>query len=392
MSDMSITNEKKGFLGKLSRNIHLESLKQEDSYYINGVYNILVNSHQDNTPFQNHIKYYTYRKQGKLFIVGFKRALYKHGEELPFDGGENYVTKINYLAVSSNMDSSLVRKLLARAMLDVNDEHLILVTTLEDDAARVFESLNFTKISGIRNPLKKYVFSFKKNGCLSKQVFKPDCLARDTYMARLPENERRYHTYLQSTFKFDIISLVTDGWTMYQRNHWCFVFILTMGESRIFGQPAFKVDLFDITDGLFVGYNDVYILPETDTAVNDIPVRDFPSVIPVSFIEHFGNTQIPDIRQSDETRQVWRNMDALWVRREYRRAGIGQALERIAGDVCKLVYNNITNMQVCANTDSPQVYFFHRRNGAVETSNKLYSLEYRLNDSNRPLIKILYNM
>ncbi|GAI36839.1 unnamed protein product, partial [marine sediment metagenome] len=53
--------------------------------------------------------------------------------------------------------------------------------------------------------------------------------------------------------------------------------------------------------------------------------------------------------------------------------GIGQALERIAGDVCKLVYDNITNMQVCANTDSPQVYFFHRRNGAVETSNKLYS-------------------
>ena len=359
---------------------------------MNVIYNILVNSHHDTTNSQNHVKYFTYRKQDKLFIVGFKRALYQHGKEFPFNGGENYVTKINYLAVSSNMDSSLVRKLLARAMLDMNDEHLILVTTQEDNTARVFESLNFTKISGIRNPFKKYVFSFKKNGGLSKHDFKPDRLSRNTYMTWLPENERRYHTYLQSTFNFDIISLVKNGWTMYRRNNRRFVFILTMGESKIFGQPAFKVDLFDITDGLFVGYNDVHIPQGTDTAINDLPVKDFPSVIPVSFIEHFDNSKIPDIRQSDETRQVWLNRDALWVRREYRRAGIGQAMERIAGDVCKLVYDNITNMQVCANTDSPQVYYFHRKNGAVETSNKLYSLEYRLNDSKRPLIKILYNM
>ncbi|MBT4485617.1 MAG: hypothetical protein HOC71_18270 [Candidatus Latescibacteria bacterium] len=387
-----MTDEKKGFLGEISGNIHLEPLKQEDFNNIDFDYNILVDSRHDKAQDQNHLRYYTFRERDTLFIVGFKRAAYEHGEEFPYDGRENYINKITYIAVSSNTDSLLIRKLLARAMLDMKDEHLIFVTTKEDETAKIFESLNFTRISWARNSSKQYVFSFKNNCCSPKPVLKTEHLSRKKYGERLPENERRYHAYLQTTFEFDIISLVMDGWTIYRRNGNCFAFILTMGESRIFCQETFKLDLFDITNDLFVGYADVHISPGTDTAISDLPAKDFPTVIPVSFAEHFGNDKISNIRQADDMRLAWFNQDAIWVRKEYRRAGIGQALERIAGDICKLVYDNITSVQVCVNFDNPQAHYFHRQNGAVETSNKLYNLEYRLNDSKRPIIKILYGM
>ncbi len=382
----------KGFLKEVSGNIRLKPLKHEVFKSMEWNYNILVDSPQDKKQYHNHLRYYTLQERDTQFIVGFKRAAYEHGDELPYDGRKNYINKISYLAVNSNMDSRTVRKLLARAMLDMNDEHLILVSTMEDKAVKVFESLNFTRISFIHNPLKLYVFSFIKNHCIPKKVSRPAHLSRNTYSARLPENERKYHAYLQNTFEFDIISFVTDGWTIYRRNGECFLFILTLGESRIFCQTAFKIDLFDITYGLLVGYNDVHIQSETDTAINDLQVKDFPSVIPESFNGYSGKVKAPDIRQADEIRCVWLNRDALWVRKEYRSAGIGQALERIAGDVSKLINDNITNMQVCVNFDNPKAYFFHRKNGAVETSGKLYRLEYRLNDSKRPLIKILYGM
>ncbi len=387
-----MTGGRKGFLKEVSENIRLKPLKQEVFNSMEWNYNIMVDSQQDKKQYQNHLRYYTLQERDTQFIVGFKRAAYEHGDELPYDGRENYINKISYLAINSNMDSRIVRKLLARAMLDMNDEHLILVSTLEDKAVKVFESLNFTRISFIQNPLKQYVFLFENNHCLPKKILKPEHLSRNTYSTRLPENERQYHAYLQNTFEFDIISFVTDGWTIYRRNGQCFLFILTFGESRIFCQTAFKLDLFDITNGLLVCYNDIHIPSETDTAINDLPVKDFPSVIPESFTEYSGNVKTPDVRQANEIRCAWLNRDAIWVRKEYRRAGIGQAVERIAGDVCKLVYDNITNMQVCVNFDNPQAYFFHQKNGAVETSEKLYRLEYRLNHSKRPLIKILYCM
>ncbi|MFC1692896.1 hypothetical protein ACFL1R_05280 [Candidatus Latescibacterota bacterium] len=118
MNDIASLNERKGFLEKLSRDIHLESLKQSDFYSTDCINNILVDSHQAKTKNQNHLRYYTFRESDTQFIVGFKRSSYEHGEEVPYDEGENYINKINYLAVSSNVDSHLVRKLLASALLD----------------------------------------------------------------------------------------------------------------------------------------------------------------------------------------------------------------------------------------------------------------------------------
>ena len=188
-------NGRQVFLKEVSGNIRLKPLKQEVFNIMEWNYNIMVDSQQDKTQYQNQFRYYTLQERDTQFIVGFKRAAYEHGDELPYDGRENYINKISYLAVNSNMDSRMVRKLLARAMLDMNDEHLILVSTKEDKAVKVFESLNFTRISFIQNSLKQYVFSFKNNHCLPKKVSKPGHLSRNTYSARLPENERRYPAF-----------------------------------------------------------------------------------------------------------------------------------------------------------------------------------------------------
>ena len=88
-------------------------------------------------------------------------------------------------------------------------------------------------------------------------------------------------------------------------------------------------------------------------------------------------------------RNVWRSRDGIWVRAENRRMGIGQSLERIAGDVCKLLYPHITAIQVLANFDNPSSHLFHMKNGARETRKKLYNIEYPLQEDRRPAIMIM---
>ena len=383
--------EKISFLKETSGSVQLEHVEIDDFSTTQGFEHILIGNQQECSLNRSELKWYVFREDGIQVAVGFKRTAYEGGEEIPYDGREKYINKITFLTASAPVHSALLRRMIARAILEVNDNHLVLVVPEDEEIVTLFESLKFTRVNSGTSRKTYHIFSFNNKHNDLNQTDIALSRSREEYQARLSEHEVHYHEYLRDVFNFDIVSLVKQGWTIYRRDNQEFLFVMTAGTSSRFNQSAFKLDVFDMKNRVFVGYNDIYLPDGSDTAINDLPVKDLASELP-GFASVFDDRYRCDIALPDKIRCSWLNGDGIWVQLEYRRAGIGQALERIAGDICKLACEHISGVQVCVNFDNPQAYYFHLKNGAVKTTENMYNLEYRLDDEKRPRIHILYGV
>ena len=98
------------------------------------------------------------------------------------------------------------------------------------------------------------------------------------------------------------------------------------------------------------------------------------------------------IDSANQARCGWPTREGIWVRIDYRRAGIGQTLERVAGDICKLAFPDVKTVGVIFPLHKPRAHTFHRKAGARDVHDPLYCLEYRLDAADRPVIRILHGL
>ncbi len=323
--------------------------------------------------------------------VTIKRVAYEDGMEVAYDGRDNYINKIEFLATMQQGSSRLAAALAAQAMLHVGGTQLFLAEVDNTKAAKVFEYLEFSRICKAAGKI-RYGYLLTDHAW-SPPIRRPQIHGdREHYLNRLPFEEQQYYNRLQEQSGFDITRLVTEQWTTYQRygNH--FFIMVTFGELADTGQAALKTDLFDLADGGHVGYADVVVSHESDYALQDNAVTSFRSAIPSSatnFLQSF-----PPLRLglANEIRTGWPHREGICVQLHYRRAGIGQTLERITGDVCKLVFPGIDRLGVIFPLHNLKAYEFHLQCAAHIVHDPLYCLAYHLNDINRPLIAIRYGL
>jgi len=393
--------EKTVFLEQKCDGITLSTAQENDFQEILGLENILVGIHHKQEISQSqHSTYFVYRNGCIQGAVGIKRALYEKGTEVPYDGRDNYINKIEFLAVSVDSQDNLPSVLVARTILDIGGKNLFVADTTKKEAEEIFKDLAFSQLTGFDGGPKRYAYLLEDR----KEELEPEKphldLPSEEYANRLPEYEMTYHAGLREHFDFDIIHLIKKSWTAYRyklphgRDEQEFIFVLTTGETQKFKRrQAFKLDVYDSKDGSFVGYNDIFVSIE-DFALNDTTIRDFPSEIPETLKEHLGRKCQLDVQRANSVRMVGLHVsDAIWVRPDYRGSCIGEAMERIAGDVCKLAYPKITKIGVTLSMENIRnAHQFHTKAGAVSVRDPLYLLEYRLNDAKRSQINILYGL
>ena len=153
-------------------------------------------------------------------------------------------------------------------------------------------------------------------------------------------------------------------------------------------------DTLGLTDdtGRVIGYIDILVPTNCDFALNDSAISDFPSVIPPSLKHYLNGLCTLDTQRAKSIREGWSGRDSLWVRQDFRRAGIGSTLERVAGDVCKLVYPTVKKIGIIFNVDNTKAYLMHIKAGAKKVDDHHYRLEYTLDNKKRPQINILYGI
>ncbi len=325
-----------------------------------------------------------YGCKGGVFAAAFARVEYEEGEELAYRGTGPYCNKLVLLAVSGSRSEQERLSLLAGAMLDLGDDALMIAETADPAVSGMLQDLHFVRLGGRDGGVKRYGFLFRSlvPGPVEKRM-------SHGVLGTLNREEQRLHEFLRRTNAFSIEDLVIEGWTWYESGGHRFVFVLTTGWSGRFNQDVLKFDLYDADTGQHIAYNDIFVTADCDCAVNDLPATEFPSALPESLPADVSVRCGAGLIHANLVRNVWHSQDGIWVRAENRRMGIGQSLERIAGDVCKLLYPHITAIQVLANFDNPASHHFHTKNGARETREKLYNIEYRLQEDLRPAIMIL---
>jgi hypothetical protein len=323
--------------------------------------------------------------------VAIKRAAYEQGVEIPYDGRGNYINKIEFLATSQPCPNHLPAALAAHAILAVGGTNLFVVEVAKETAARVFENMRFSRICTCGDKT-RYGYLLKHAPRHPAPVQPETRLSHDEYLARLTENENQYHAVLRARTGFDIVQLVSRQWTTYQQygNH--FFLTVTFGQARHPPQTAFKCDIFNLADGVHVGYCDVVIPENTEFALQDDAVKGFLSCIPSDAEEFLGAKPSLNIRGANDIRTGWPTREGIWVRVDYRRAGIGQTLERVAGDICKLAFPKIKTIGVIFPVDNPRTHEFHRKACARDVNDPLYCLEYRLDDLDKPRVSIRYGL
>ncbi|HUT64249.1 MAG TPA: hypothetical protein VMZ04_09870 [Anaerolineae bacterium] len=370
----------------------LSIAKKNDFPDIWGLENVLVKSSNKTITSLQQSTCLILKEKNIECAVCIGRSAYENGEEIPYDGREKYINKIVFLAVSSRCPYEKSCEFLSRALVSIGDKNLILVETDIVEAQKIFENLKFCSISSFNGGTKRYVYSFERKKRKSATE-KPQLeLTNDEYAARFSEEEKIYHMRLKKSFGFDIINLIQNGFTVYKRNNHTFVFTFITGESKKYNQAAFKIDLYEMDSCAFIGYIDILVPTNCDFALNDSAISDFPSVIPPSLKHYLNGLCTLDTQRAKSIREGWSGRDSLWVRQDFRRAGIGSTLERVAGDVCKLVYPTVKIIGIIFNVDNTKAYLMHIKAGAKKVDDHHYRLEYTLDNKKRPQINILYGI
>jgi hypothetical protein len=276
-------------------------------------------------------------------------------------------------------------------MLHVGGTRLFLAEVDNEEAAELFERLNFSRICKVNGKTRYgYLLTDQAwNPPIRQPVLQRD---RDYYLEQLPTKERHYHAHLEEQSGFDVTGLLREQWTTYQRYGNNFFITATFSRLPETNQAAFKIDLFNLADGGHVGYSDVIISHESNYAVQDNAVTSFPSIVPscaAGMLKAFPELRI-DL--ANTIRTGWPHREGVWVQLNYRRAGVGQTLERIAGDVCKLAFPEVNTLGIIFPLHNLKAYDFHHQSGARSVSDPLYCLAYHLDHKNRPLIAIRYGL
>ncbi|MFC1485936.1 GNAT family N-acetyltransferase [Candidatus Latescibacterota bacterium] len=319
------------------------------------------------------------------FALSMAPVTYEHGKVVPFNEDRNCVNQIQFLGYCPSMAVDVLGGLVQRSLEECGDGHMVLVKTKCRTLADMFSSLGFVRISGIRDENRQYVYSpVKAASCTTNRIPVP---VRD--IPAYDDADCFYYTELRRLFCFDLRMLIRDGWTVYERNGSRFLFTLTFGTSRQFGQRAFKVNVFDCSNGFFTGYHDVHVSGDSDVAISDLPAQGFFSEIPPDARRNMVRDYAFEPDKPDQVRALWMNHDALWVHPQHRRCGIGSTLTRVACDVCRYAFPGISEMQVCVHFENPGIYHFHVHNGAEQIEGGLYRLAYNLNGGGHPLIRII---
>lgn len=323
-------------------------------------------------------------------MVVLRRATYQNGEEVAYESASNFVYQIDFLAVTRGAPAEAAASLVAYSLLATGGSRLFLVDLVHPSAVRVFEMLQFSRICEHRGRLRYgYLLETPDDAAPPKPHHDLD---PEDGLARLPRQEREYHARLRDRTHFDIAELVRSGWSVYQANGNRFFFLLTFGTTSLPPQAAFRIDVFDMRDGVLVGYNDIVISRENEFALNDEAVNSFAAEMPGRAEAELADLPRLDIDRANDIRKGWPVREGIWVRLDYRRAGIGQALERIAGDICKIAFPCITTIGVIFPINNFQAYAFHRKAGARDVHDPLYCLEYPLHAAERPMISILHGL
>lgn len=317
-------DERISFLEEKCRDVVVSLAKPDDFEKILGLENVLVNFSQENKKKLDETTYFVFRDVQIKGALGIKRTIYENYVEVPYDGRDEYVTAIKYLAVSKEAQKDLPVALVAKTLLNLKGEQLFQVDTNNSEAEKVFEELNFAQVGGFSGGPKKYCHT--SNAKPEKQkITEPQIeLTHEEYFSRLPEKESEYYSELEDLFEFNIINLVKKGWTSYKLEEQEFVFTLTTGQRKKFNEDAFKIDVYDSSTGSLVGYNDILVPPNCDFALNENAVRDFPSAIPETINKYLGEKCQFDIERANRIRQTWPEADALWVVQDYRKKGCWQ--------------------------------------------------------------------
>lgn len=348
--------------------------------------------------------YFVLKDRGKVRgCIGFKKVRYKEGVEVPYNGQGPYELNIKFLAFSEDYPQNLYPRLVAGSLLSLKDENFFVVDVDTRDAEEIFRTLKFSQITGFRGGPKRlvYVFAIKKK---KPKTIKPQFGLTDSeYLDKLPEEEREYHSSLKESTGFDILQFLKQLWTTYiTSSEERFAFTLTTRKESEEG--AFKIDVYDLQEVLFVGYNDIIVPANTNFALDEDFIPDPHSVIPKTLEEYLGGIKLPvqeaervrrkEMYSFDNTRLV---MPGLWVEPNYRGRGFGRSLVRLAGDVCKLLYDKekigvmLDLPYLTAFKGTGDALVFHTAMGARKVNDPLYHLEYILNDVGRPRIKIMDN-
>lgn len=323
-------------------------------------------------------------------VVAVRRAAYADGREIHYDGGPRYALRIAWVATRGDGTEGLAQALVARVLLEIGGERLFLVDVSSERTARVFEALGFTRVA--RNGRwTRYAYLLREDRPQPLRAPQTD-RTREAYLRRLSDEERQYHDALRERKGLDILALVTQGWTTYRGWRSSFGFAVTFGTTDSPRQTAFKVDVFDLADGAHVGYADTIVPGEGDTALGDVAVSDFPSAIPEGAPSPLEGARALDGTEADEHRVGWPTREGIWVRQDYRRAGIGKALERVVGDVCKLAFPGIRQISVTLPIGNSKATEFHEKAGAELGPDGVSSMVYPLDAPIRPGVAILHGL
>ncbi len=334
---------------------------------------------------------YVWRAGPNKGMVAIRRAAYEKGHEVAFDGRSNYVHQIDFLAVTEESPPEAAASLVAYALRAIGGIRLFVVDVEGETAKQLFEGLSFVRMCG-RNGRARYGYLPETPESELPLRLPERVLARPEFLARLSPRERAYHDGLRTRTGFDIVEFIKSGWTSYECYGNRFFFLLTFGTTSEPPQPAFRIDMFDLRDGAIIAHADVLVSRTSDFSLQDEAVTGLSAKLPDAATRVLKDAPRLNTDGASRIREGWPPREGIWVRQDYRRAGIGQSLERIAGDVCKLAFCGIKTVGVIFPERNLEAYTFHKKAGARDVRDPLYCLEYRLDAVDRPVIRILYGL
>jgi len=351
---------------------------------------------------RSNLSYFVLKDAGKVKgCIGFKKVKYEEGVEVPHNGQAQYDLSIKFLAFSDDYPPNLYSGLVARSLLILKNGNLFEVDIDTRDAEEIFRNLKFSQITGFEGWPKRFVLSLSTVKMRPKTIKPQFGLTDSQYLSKLPEEERKYHSSLKESTGFDILQFLRQLWTIYTTSSKeRFAFTLTTKKESEEG--VFKIDVYDLQKLLFVVYNDIIVPVNTNFALNEDFMADPHSVVPKTLEEYLGGIKLP-LKEAEKLRRKEMYsvsntrllMPGLWVERSYRGRGFGRSLVRLAGDVCKLLYDKekmgvmLDPPHLAAFKGTEGAFAFHTKIGAREVDDPLYRLEYLLNDAKRTLIKIV---
>lgn len=329
--------------------------------------------------------------RGLEAALDIRRTAYERGREVDYDGRPNYVNKLAFLATDGQDAEDLPKALLAHAILTIGGDRLFVAETVSERATQLVEGLGFKRICETGRQTR---FGY----LLSPQIAAPRVRtpqrapSRAICVDRLGQHEVEYHDALKQRTGFDVFELLEEGWTTHVQYGHRLAVVATFGQAGEPAQAAFKLDVFDLASGAHIAYADTAVPGEGDFALQDDAIADFSCVIPPGVRLHPEDSPPLSVDAADAARRGWPQREGIWVRIDCRRAGIGQSLERIAGDLCKLAFPGVNKMGIIFPADNIKAHEFHCKASANNVRDPLYCLAYDLDSRTRPLIAIRHGL